>query len=336
MDPTIKLTPSGAPEDLDGGTTVACVILGLSFLVGVPGNLLVIWTILRHVKQRFHTVVLILHLALADVMILITLPVWIYSLVHTFVFGWAVFKILKGVITVCMYSSIFFITFMSLERYLAICHPFLMMRWKTEKNMNRCIAFLWLLALLLGLPDILTQTLDHSGKNEQCFVRNFNNKTQEITLLCLQTLLGFVLPFITLSICYCLVAARIKKMSYSSKQKSKVLIHTVVLVFLLCWLPYHVINIIDVVCIFGSDTEHECIPEGFVFSSGALVFISSSVNPLLYTFFARNFRGSLGESRLVKLFKELALNTNRLRELAIQQQKDQRSTETGVTSTCLN
>lgn len=327
------MSPSEAPEEFNSGRTVACVILGLSFLIGVPGNLVVIWTILRHVKQRFHTVVLILHLAVADLMVLITLPVWIYSLVNTFVFGSVVCKILMCVIIVCMFSSIFFITLMSVERYLAICHPFLMMRWKNEKSMNRCVTFLWLLALLLGLPDVLTQTLAENDTNKLCFYRDFNIETQEIMFLCLRTLLGFVLPFITLSVCYCLVAIQLKKMSFQSKQKSKVLLHIVVLIFLLCWLPYHVINIIDVVCNFDSHTEHECVPESFVFSSGALVFISSSVNPVLYAFFARNFRSSLGESRLVKLFQELASNTNKLRELAIQQQKDQRSTETELTST---
>ncbi|XP_014884895.1 leukotriene B4 receptor 1-like [Poecilia latipinna] len=332
MDPSIEMLPSEAPKEVDGGTTVACVILGISFLVGVPGNLLVIWTILRHVKQRCHTVVLILHLAVADVMVLITLPAWIYSLVHTFEFGLVLCNILICVITVCMYSSIFFITLMSVERYLAICHPFLMMRWKTEKNMNGCIAFLWLLALLLGLSEILAQTLAGSEQSDQCFVRDFNNNTLEIVFLCLQTLLGFVLPFITLSICYCLVAVQLKKMRFNSKQKSKVLIHTVVLVFLLCWLPYHVIKIIDVVCIFGTDKENECVPESLVFSSGALVFISSTVNPVLYAFFARNFRGSLGESGLVKLFQELASNTNRLKDLAIQQQKHQSSADTEFTS----
>uniref|UniRef100_A0A671QS10 G-protein coupled receptors family 1 profile domain-containing protein n=1 Tax=Sinocyclocheilus anshuiensis TaxID=1608454 RepID=A0A671QS10_9TELE len=62
------------------GNTTACVILGVCFLVGTPGNLLVVWTILKHVKQCSHTVLLILHLAAADLLVLITLPLWIYSL----------------------------------------------------------------------------------------------------------------------------------------------------------------------------------------------------------------------------------------------------------------
>lgn len=84
MNHSVELSLS---EEFDGSTAVACVILGLSFLVGAPGNVLVIWTILRHVKQRSHTVVIILHLAVADLLVLITLPLWIYSLVHTWVFG---------------------------------------------------------------------------------------------------------------------------------------------------------------------------------------------------------------------------------------------------------
>ncbi|MGH0125240.1 UNVERIFIED_CONTAM: hypothetical protein FKN15_051674 [Acipenser sinensis] len=66
---------------------VVSVILSLSFLIGVPGNLLVIWTIHRHIKHRSHTVVLILNLAVCDFVVLITLPVWIYSLADAWVFG---------------------------------------------------------------------------------------------------------------------------------------------------------------------------------------------------------------------------------------------------------
>ncbi|XP_074467995.1 leukotriene B4 receptor 1-like [Sebastes fasciatus] len=319
-----------APEEFDGGTTAACVILGLSFLVGAPGNLLVIWTILRHVKQRSHTVVLILHLAAADLLVLITLPLWIYSLVHTWMFGEAFCKALVYIVSVCMFSSIFFITLMSMERYLAICHPFVMMRWKTKSVMNRCLIVLWLLALLLGVPAVLTQPLDGSDGAEQCFMKEFSSVTQAVILLCLETFGGFVAPFIILSICYCLVAAQLRKMSFNSKQKSMFLVHAVVIAFTLCWLPYHVINIIDLVCILGSGTEHECVPESVVFSSGALVFISSSVNPVLYALFARNFRGSLEKSRLVRLFQEMATHTNKLRELVVQQPTSQGAANTQV------
>ncbi|XP_044046457.1 leukotriene B4 receptor 1-like [Siniperca chuatsi] len=316
----LSLSEEMAPEEFDGVTAVACVILGLSFLIGAPGNLVVIWTILRHVKKRSHTVVLILHLAAADLLVLITLPLWIYSLVHTWVFGEAFCRALVYIVSVCMFSSIYFISLMGVVRFLAICHPFVMMRWATKRIMNRCLVLLWLLAMLLGVPALLNQPKDERDGTEQCFIKEFSSVTQAIILLCLETLGGFVVPFVILSICYCLVAAQLRKMSFNSKQKSMVLVHAVVITFTLCWLPYHIINIIDLVCIVGSSTKHECVPESLVFSSGALVFISSSVNPVLYALFARNLQGSLEESRLVRLFQEMATHTNKLKELVVLRQ----------------
>lgn len=315
-------------EEFGGGKAVACVILGLSFLVGAPGNLLVIWTILRHVKQHSHTVVLILHLAVADLLALITLPLWIYSLAHTWMFGAVFCKTLVYIINVCMFSSIFLITLLSVERFFAICHPFAMMQWKRKGNINTCLVLLWLFAFLLGVP-VLTQTLEGTDGENQCFSIVLSSDANAIILLCLSTLVGFVVPFIILSICYCLVAAQIKKMSFNSKQKSMVLVHTVVIAFTLCWLPYHIINIIDLICILSSrDQVYDCVPQGIIFASGALVFISSSVNPVLYVFFARNLQGSLEESRLVRLFKEVATYTNKLRELAVQEETGQRAAST--------
>lgn len=328
MNHSDELSPSKAPEEVDGGVAVACVILALSFLVGAPGNLLVIWTILRHIKQRSHTVVLILHLAAADLLVLITLPVWIYSLADKWVFGEELCKTLVYVINVCMYSSIFLITLMSMERYLAICHPFLMMRLKIKTIMSRLLVLVWLLAFLLGVPTLLTQTSDKSNGTEQCLSKEFSSETEEIIFLCLETLVGFVIPFIVLSICYYLVAVQLKKMSFNSKQRSMVLVHAVVIAFALCWLPYHIINITNVICSLQSGTENECVPTSIVFGSGALVFISSSVNPVLYALFARNFRGSLEDSRLVRLFRELTTQTNKLRDLAVQHQTGQGAAST--------
>ncbi|CAB1450212.1 unnamed protein product [Pleuronectes platessa] len=332
MNHSAELSPSEemATTEFDGGTAAACVILGLSFLVGVPGNLLVIWTILRHIKQRSHTVVLILHLAAADLLVLITLPVWIYSLIYSWVFGEAFCKALMYIISVCMFSSIFFITLMSVERFLAICHPFSTVRWMTKSAMNRCLVLLWLLAILVGAPVLLTKSLDENDGSKQCFVREFSSVTQEIIISCLETFGGFFFPFIIISICYCLVTAQLRRMRYNTKQKSLVLVLTVVIAFLLCWFPYHIINIMDLVCILKSGSDSDCVPESFILCSGALVFINSSLNPVLYALFARNFRGNLEDSRMVRLFREMVTHANRLMELGVQQQTSQRAANTQV------
>ncbi|XP_048828358.1 leukotriene B4 receptor 1-like [Brienomyrus brachyistius] len=304
--------PSEQMEDIAGETVVACVILALSFIVGMPGNLMVIWTILRHVKKRSHTVVLILHLAVADLLVLVTLPLWIYSLVRSWVFGEAVCKAMVYIINSCMYSSVFFITVMSIERFIAVRYPFTSINWKKKKLLNKLLLVLWILAFIFSIPVIPTQVLEKEEDKEQCLFREYSSTSEEVVFLLLETMVGFVVPFAILVICYGCLWKRITQMTFKFKQNSMVLIISVVIVFALCWIPHHMCNILSLMAII-LERWHADMAEGvesvranMAFVTGALVFISSTVNPLLYVFAARSFRSSLRDTGVRKLFRHIS------------------------------
>ncbi|KAL0188946.1 hypothetical protein M9458_016045 [Cirrhinus mrigala] len=301
------------------GNTIACVILGVCFLVGTPGNLLVVWIILKHVKQRSHAMLLILHLAAADLLVLITLPLWIYSLAHSWVFGEAACKAMAYIINACMFSSVFIITIMSVERFLAVRYPLKMLYWKNGMSMSGILAVTWTLSFIFGIPVILTQNLDGDDDGVKlCFYREYSSISFEVFCMCLETLLGFVFPFLTLAICYCQVAALLRKVRFRIK-KSLFLICGVLVAFILCWLPYHILNVVrTVIFLVGQSDEESEIPNSVVFISGALAFISSSVNPVLYVFASKNFHGSLKKSGIVKLFQDLTAQTQQMTEGSLQ------------------
>ncbi|KAI2662594.1 C3a anaphylatoxin chemotactic receptor [Labeo rohita] len=297
------------------GISIACVILGVCFLVGTPGNLLVMWTILKHVKQRSHTVLLILHLAAADLLVLITLPLWIYSLAHSWVFGEAACKAMAYIINACMFSSVFIITIMSVERFLAVRYPLKMLYWQNGMSMSIILAVTWTLSFIFGIPVILTQYLDGDDDGvKHCFYRDYGSISFEVFCLCLETLLGFIFPFLTLAICYCQVVALLRKVHFRVK-KSLFLICGVVVAFILCWLPYHILNVVRTVMFLVAQSDEESqMPDSVVFISGALAFISSSINPVLYVFASKNFHGSLKKSGIVKLFQDLTAQTQQMTE----------------------
>lgn len=314
MNHSTKLSPSEetVPEEFDGGTAVACVILGLSFLVGAPGNLLVIWTILRHVKQRSHTVALILHLAAADLLVLITLPVWIYSLAQSWVFGEASCKATVYVINACMYSSVFLITLMSVERFVAVRYPFASVDWKRKKALNKVLLALWTVAFLFSIPVIPTQIVDKDSVGEHCLYRSYTSITQELVCVLLETLVGYILPFSILVVCYGCLCSRITQMNFKSKRKSTVLIASVVVVFAICWTPHHIGNILSLIILateksFPNTARNlESVRSTTAFIAGAMVFISSTVNPILYMFAARSFRSSMRDTGIQKLFHHIS------------------------------
>ncbi|XP_059378633.1 leukotriene B4 receptor 1 [Carassius carassius] len=293
-----------------GGNIAACVILGVCFLVGTPGNLLVVWTIVKHVKQRSHTVLLILHLAVADLLVLVTLPLWIYSLAHSWVFGEAACKAMVYIIYACMYTSVFIITLMSVERFMAVRYPLKMLYWQNRMSLARILPVIWILSFLLGIPVIISQYIDEEEDGvKHCFSRTYSSLFSEVFCMCLETLLGFVIPFLTLAICYCQVAVQLRKVRFKTK-KTGFLICGVVVAFIVCWLPHHILNVVGmVVLLVGQSDEESHIPNSVVFISGALAFISNSVNPVLYAFASKNLHGSLKKSGIVKLFQDITTQT---------------------------
>lgn len=301
-----------APEEFEGGTAVACVILGLSFLTGAPGNLLVIWTILRHVKQRSHTVVLILHLAVADLLVLITLPLWIYALVYSWVFGEIFCKAMVYLINSCMYASVFLITLMSVERFLAVRYPFTSAKWKRQKALNKVLLALWAVAFLFSIPVIPTQVVGKESDEEHCLYRQYTSVTQELVCLLLETLVGYILPFSILVVCYGCLCSRITQMTFKSKRKSTVLIASVVVMFAICWTPHHIGNVLSLIILsieksFPDAAENvDGVRTTMTIIAGALVFISSTLNPILYMFAARSFRSSLRDTGIRKLFHHIS------------------------------
>ncbi|KAF3832436.1 hypothetical protein F7725_026101 [Dissostichus mawsoni] len=309
-----------APEEFDGGTVVVCVILGLSFLIGAPGNLLVIWTILRHVKQRSHTVLLILHLAVADLLVLITLPLWIYSLAHYWVFGEAFCKAMVFMINACMYSSVFFITLMSVERFVAVRYPFASAGWKRKKALDKVLLVLWTAAFLFSIPVIPTQVVGIDSGEEHCLYRLYTSVAQELGCVLLETLVGYIIPFFILVVCYGCLCSRITQMTFKSKRKSTVLIASVVVVFAICWTPHHIGNVLSVIILAIEDSlpqaadNLESVRNTMTFIAGAMVFISSTVNPMLYMFAARSFRSSLRDTGIQKLFRHIS-STSQVRAL---------------------
>nr|XP_006641576.2 PREDICTED: leukotriene B4 receptor 1-like [Lepisosteus oculatus] len=303
------------PEELSWQKALTCVILGLCFLVGAPGNLLVMWTILRHVRPRSHTVLLILNLAAADLLVLITMPIWIYSFAASWVFGEAVCKAIVYMIYSSMYSSVFLISSLSVERFVAVLYPFALQNWRRKGVMTKVLVAIWILAFLFGIPSLLTHTIGEENKTQQCTFQEFSSASQEIVCLVLETLVGFVIPFSVLSICYSCVWKRIKQMTFKSKQKSTALILSVVVAFVVCWLPHHVGNVLSLVHLSLTESHPQAadrvedIRLSMQFLSAALVFLSSSVNPMLYAFAARNLRSSFQASRIKQLFQHISSST---------------------------
>ena len=116
-DPTSQTT-------LNSAMLLFCSLYALICAVGLTGNGLVIFVVVRYAKMKTVTNTYILNLAVADLAFLIGLPFLIATaLLGTWSFGHAFCKLFYVLTSINWFTSVFTLTVMSADRYLAVCHP---------------------------------------------------------------------------------------------------------------------------------------------------------------------------------------------------------------------
>lgn len=160
---TSSSSSSSPSSSLPVSAQVGIAILTLAFVLGFPGNLFVIWSVLCRVKKRSVTCVLVLNLALADAFVLLSAPLFLRFLSKgSWEFGSAACKAVHYLSSVNMYVSIYLICLMSMDRWLAVSKPFLSQRMRTKRSLLALLMAVWVLAFLLSLPMLFYRRYESS------------------------------------------------------------------------------------------------------------------------------------------------------------------------------
>uniref|UniRef100_A0A8C8DQD5 Somatostatin receptor type 2 n=1 Tax=Oryzias sinensis TaxID=183150 RepID=A0A8C8DQD5_9TELE len=281
--------------------TSTVVITCLYFLVcavGLCGNALVIYVILRYAKMKTVTNIYILNLAVADVLFMLGLPFIALqlALVH-WPFGPVLCRIVMTVDSLNQFTSIFCLMVMSIDRYLAVVHPIRSTKWRKPRVAKTINVAVWGVSLLVNLPIVI-----YSGiimKHDSCFCTIVWPEPQEAyyTAFMFYTfILGFFLPLMVICLCYLFIIIKVKSsgirvgssMRKRSERKVTRMVSIVVAVFVFCWLPFYVFNVTSVT---GTISTTPFLRSTFAFVV-VLGYANSCANPILYAFLSENFKKS--------------------------------------------
>uniref|UniRef100_F6YX96 G-protein coupled receptors family 1 profile domain-containing protein n=1 Tax=Ciona intestinalis TaxID=7719 RepID=F6YX96_CIOIN len=269
-------------------------------VIGLMANALVIYIILI-LKEYKKTVtnVYVVQLAIADFMFLFILPFEAATKLNgEWIYGTAWCKITESIRMLNYYTSILFLTMMSVDRYMAINHA---MSSKAAKFRNTMAvglisATIWFIGFL-SVIFILIQAKVQDCKCNIEFSRNLRVAWQiflKVWFVC-NFFLAFVLPLIIIILCYVQIIRRIsqpmaigKKSQKSNQTRKRVtrMVTALVSVFIICWLPYHAFNMAR-----ANDsqlTKNVCMAVHHF--TLVLAYSGSMLNPFLYTFLGTNFR----------------------------------------------
>ncbi|XDV34428.1 hypothetical protein PO909_004586 [Leuciscus waleckii] len=239
----------------------------------------------RYTKLKTATNIYIFNLALADALATSTLPFQSAKyLMNTWPFGELLCKVVIAIDYYNMFTSIFTLTMMSVDRYIAVCHPVRALEFRTPvkaKIINVCI---WILSSAVGVPIMIMAVTKVTNQGATVCMLKFPDPDwywDTVTKICV-FIFAFVVPVLVITICYGLMILRLKSVRILSGSKEKDrnmrritrMVLVVVAAFIICWTPIHIFIIVKTLW-------HLCI---------ALGYTNSSLNPVLYAFLDENFK----------------------------------------------
>jgi hypothetical protein len=285
------------PETLEINNYVVVVIYVLVFLLSLLGNSLVMLVILYRRSICSVTDVYLLNLAIADLLFALTLPVWAASKVNGWIFGTLLCKITSLVKEVNFYSGILLLACISVDRYLAIVHATRTLTQKRHLVKFICLS-VWGFSLILSLPFfIFRQAYTPNNSSLVCYEVLGNNTAKwRMVLRILPHTFGFILPLLVMLFCYGFTLCTLFKAHMGQKHRAMRVIFAVVLVFLLCWLPYNLVLVADTLMrihVIEETCDRRNDIDRALDATEILGFLHSCLNPLIYAFIGQKFRHGL-------------------------------------------
>ncbi|XP_077576502.1 opioid receptor, delta 1b [Stigmatopora nigra] len=293
---------SGAPAGRDTARVAIAVgitaLYSLICVVGLLGNVLVMYGVVRYTKMKTATNIYIFNLALADALATSTLPFQSANyLMSTWPFGQLLCKVVVAIDYYNMFTSIFTLTMMSVDRYVAVCHPVKALDFRTPakaKIINICI---WILSSVIAVPVMIMAVTKVTAKgNVDCRIifPEPDWYWDTVTKICV-FIFAFLVPVLVITICYGLMILRLKsvRLLSGSKEKDRNLrritrmVLVVVAAFIICWTPIHIFIIVKTMV--NIDHKNLLVMACWHLSI-ALGYTNSSLNPVLYAFLDENFK----------------------------------------------
>ncbi|XP_063067191.1 chemokine XC receptor 1-like [Engraulis encrasicolus] len=276
---------------------VFCVVTFLSLI----GNLLVIIILLKYENLKSITNCFIFNLALSDLMFTFGLPFWAYYNSYQWLLGDFTCKAVNFVFYTGFYSSLLFLTVMTIQRYRAVVYP-LSDRGEKRTCFALCLSVcIWVVSLAAALLSTLRSKVQ---KHYNIFYCHYDNIVWKRNAAYQQNAF-FFLAFGIMCFCYSRILKTVLKSPTSKRIRTVKLIFVIVVVFVLGWAPYNirrsVCSLGDIVIFLKTFAHLPPLNECNVsinldyayYVSECVAYSHCCLNPVFYAFVGVKFRKHL-------------------------------------------
>ncbi|KAM9813881.1 neuromedin-U receptor 2 [Neosynchiropus ocellatus] len=283
----------------------------LIFLTGLIGNLLTCAVIAKHKKMRNPTNLYLLSLAVSDLLLLVFgMPLEIYDLWqnYPFPFGEAGCYFKTFLFETVCFASILNVTALSVERYIAVVHPLKTRYLSTNQHAKQVIGIVWVVSMICAIPNtslhgiyFLPERLEESAICTVLTPLWIYNLVMQVTTVCF-----YFIPITMIGVLYLVMGLHLsretlhhsgqscvnhRRVGMENRRRRQVIkmLSIVVAVFGFCWAPFHIERLLWSSISQWTDMLHT-IYQYVHLLSGVFFYLSSAVNPIIYSLLSTRFR----------------------------------------------
>uniref|UniRef100_W5LT95 Chemokine-like receptor 1 n=1 Tax=Astyanax mexicanus TaxID=7994 RepID=W5LT95_ASTMX len=265
-------------------------------VLGIVGNGVVIWIAGFKMKKSVNTT-WYLSLAMSDFIFCASLPVnTIYMATADWIFGHFMCKFSSFVMFLNMFSSIFLLVVISMDRCVSVMFPVWAQNQRTISKAWVMVILAWVLATALNAPSVIYREVQEHLGVRRCLNNYTTSEHSHGTVATTRFVLGFIVPFLIIIFCYSIIIFKLKSNQMAKSTKPFKVMTALIITFFLCWLPYHTFVLVELNRSLPNDVMELGLKIGTVTAS-----VNSFLNPILYVFMGNDFRRKFKSSILSKV-----------------------------------
>ncbi|XP_051955750.1 chemokine XC receptor 1-like [Xyrauchen texanus] len=275
------------------GSILIPLFFTLVVVLSCIGNILVLVILALYESVKSLTNIFILNLALSDLLFTFGLPFWASYHIWGWTFGETCCKTVKFLFYLGFYSSVFFLTLMTIQRYMAVVHP--LSDWEKCRGFSIAPFIMWILSALTALLGSLRSKVIREQSNNGTYCE-YDSTEVKHAIVYFQNAFFFI-AFVIMGFCYTRMLQTITKARTNKRHKTARLIFCIALVFFIGWAPFNIVIFLRSLTDHGLYPFRECnisINLDYAFYvCRLLAFSHCCLNPVFYVFVGVKFRNHL-------------------------------------------
>lgn len=251
------------------------------FTLSLLGNGLVLFVIIKFENLRVVTNIYLLNLVGSNLIFTFGLPFWAAYHSDYWWFGSAMCKLVGATSDIGMNSSVFFLTLLTFDRYLAVVHATAISQLRKSCSALVASAFVWLICGSVGICPLLEFRVD-----EKLLCQRGLSRTKNYFYTYLQFVGFFLLPLLVVVYSYVQIIVTVISTQISGKHRTLRIVFFILLLFFTCWTPYNIVQLINL------HTLNECNQSTpyALYVTRNIANLYFCINPVFYTFLGRKFQ----------------------------------------------